>query len=127
MGSEPNAVVRLRRAVANPRTTAMQIRAIAAEIPYPVGLEDALAILLAILDREPGSYSKGAARWASRLALEHKLTLADAQLALAALAVLPTPGARAGVEALIDLAERSGLRRVDVLLGDWMRRGGIGD
>jgi hypothetical protein len=111
------------RAVANPRTTAMQIRAITAEIPYPVGLEDALAIL----DREPGSYSKGAARWASRLALEHKLTLADAQLALAALAVLPTPGARAGVEALIDLAERSGLRRVDELLGDWMRRRGIGD
>jgi hypothetical protein len=69
----------------------MQIRAIAAEIPYPVGLEDALAILLALMDREPGSCSKGAARWASRLALEHKLTLADAQLALAALAVLPTP------------------------------------
>jgi len=64
----------------------MQIRGDAAEIPYPVGLEDALAILLAILDRKPASYSKGAARWASRLALKHKLTLADAQLALAALA-----------------------------------------
>jgi hypothetical protein len=97
------------------------------EIPYPVGLEDALAILLAILDREPASYSKGAARRASRLALEHKLTLPDAQLALAALAVLPTPGARAGVGALINAAENSGLRRVDELPGDWMRRRGIGD
>ena len=105
----------------------MQIRAIAAEIPYPVGLEDALAILLALLDREPQTFSRGAARWASRLALEHKLTLADTQLVLAALAVLPTPGARAGADALIDLAERAGLRRVDELLADWMRRRGVGD
>jgi len=41
--------------------------------------------------------------------------------------VLPTPGARAGVDALIDLAERSGLRRIDELLGDSSRRRGIGD
>jgi hypothetical protein len=92
MGSDGSAIVRLRRATANPRVTALQIRAIAAEIPYPVGLEDALAILLALLDREPQTFSRGAARWASRLALEHKLTLADTQLALAALAVLPTRG-----------------------------------
>ena len=30
-----------------------QIRAIAAELPGPVALEDALAILLALVDREP--------------------------------------------------------------------------
>jgi hypothetical protein len=127
MGSDGSAIVRLRRATANPRVTALQIRAIAAEIPYPVGLEDALAILLALLDREPQTFSRGAARWASRLALEHKLTLADTQLVLAALAVLPTPGARAGADALIDLAERAGLRRVDELLADWMHRRGVGD
>jgi hypothetical protein len=31
------------------------------------------------------------------------------------------------VDALIDVAERSGLRSVDELLGDWMRRRGIGE
>jgi len=31
------------------------------------------------------------------------------------------------VDALIDLAERAGLRRVDGPLGDWVRGRGIGD
>jgi hypothetical protein len=86
------------------QSTALQIRAIAAELPGPVGLEDALAILLALLDREPQTFSRGAARWEARLALERKLTLPDAQLTLAALEVLPGPGARAGAEALIELS-----------------------
>jgi hypothetical protein len=85
-----------------PRITATQVRAIAARSPNPVGVEDALAILMALLDRWPQTFSKGAARCVSRLALEHKLTLADTQLALTALAGLPTPGAQAGVDALID-------------------------
>ena len=44
-----------------------------------------------------------------RLALERKLTLVDAQLALASLAVLPGPGpgARAGAEALIELSAQT--------------------
>jgi len=69
------------------------------------------------------------ARWGARLALERKLTLVDVQLALASLAVLPSrgPSARAGAEALIELAERYRLRRVDELLGDWMRAHRIGD
>lgn len=45
----------------------------------------------------------------------------DAQLTLAALAALPGPAAGAGVEALIDLSERYGLRRVDELVGDRLR------
>jgi hypothetical protein len=40
---------------------------------------------------------------------------------LAALAPLPGPGAGAGAEALIELSERYGLRRVDELVGDWLR------
>lgn len=86
-----------------------------------------MAILLALLDREPHTFSCGAARWGSWLALERKLTLVDAQLALASLAVLPGPGARAGAEALIELSDRAGLRRVDELLGGWMCARGIGD
>ena len=95
--------------------------------PAWVGLEDALAILLALLDREPATFSRAAARWGSRLVLERKLTLDDAQLTLAALEVLPSAGGRAGAEPLIELSDRHGLRRVDELLGGWMRRRGLGD
>jgi hypothetical protein len=127
MTSDGSAVVRLQRALANERCSATQIRALAAELPGPVGLEDALAILLALLDREPTTFSRNAARWGSRLVLERKLTLDDAQLTLAALEVLPSAGARAGAEALIELSDRHGLRRVDALLGGWMQRRGLGD
>lgn len=78
---------------------ANQIRAIVAELPRPPGLEDALAILLALLDREPGTYPRAAARGGSRFALERRVTLPDAQLTLAALAALPEargPGGRRG-------------------------------
>jgi hypothetical protein len=46
---------------------------------------------------------------------------------LAALEVLPGSGARAGAEVLIELSDRYGLRRVDELLGAWLRRRGLGD
>ena len=60
--SDGSAIVRLKRALANERCSAMQIRALAAELPGPVGLEDALAILLALLEREPNTFSRAAAR-----------------------------------------------------------------
>jgi hypothetical protein len=126
MTSDGSAVMRLQRALANPRTSAAQIRAVASELPT-VGLEDALAILLALLDREPQSFSRTAARWGARLTIERRLPLADAQLTLASLAVLPGAGAQAGAEALIELARRYDLRRVDELLGGWLRRRGLGE
>jgi hypothetical protein len=126
MTSDGSAVMRLQRALANPRTSAAQIRAVAAELPT-VGLEDALAILLALLDREPQSFSRTAARLGARLTIERRLPLADAQLTLASLAVLPGAGARAGAEALIELAARHGLRRVDELLVAWLRARGISE
>jgi hypothetical protein len=106
MTSDGSAVMRLQRALANPRTSAAQIRAVASELPT-VGLEDALAILLALLDREPQSFARTAARWGARLTIERRLPLVDAQLTFAALAVLPGAGAQAGAEALIELASRS--------------------
>jgi hypothetical protein len=120
MTSEGSAVSRLQRAIANPRTSATQIRTIAAELPR-VGLEDALAIVLALYDREPASYPKTAARWGARLVLEHRLTLTDAQLLFAALGALPEPTAPAGAEALAELSERVGLARVDELLARWLQ------
>jgi len=118
--SDGHPAARLRRALE--RGSANQIRSIVAELPGPVGLEDALAICLALLDREPETFPRAAARWASRFAIERRLTLADAQLTLAALAVLPGESARAGAEALSELAERYGLRRADELLTDWLER-----
>jgi hypothetical protein len=73
--AQPNAVVRLRTALENERCTVTRIRAIVAELPQPPGLEDALAILLALLDRGPDTYPPAAARWGSRFALERRLTL----------------------------------------------------
>ncbi len=112
-------MTRLQRAIANPNTSAMQIRAIARELPT-VGLEDALAIVLALLEREPGSFSRTGARWGARLVLERRLELVDAQLVLASLAALEGPMAAAGAEALAELAQRSGLHRVQRLLEDWL-------
>jgi hypothetical protein len=45
---------------------------------------------------------------------------------LSALAVLPDDGARAGVEALFELAGRYRLQRVDELLSGWVERRAIG-
>jgi hypothetical protein len=59
--------------------------------------------------------------------LECKLMLGDARLTFAPLEVLPGAGARAGGEALVELSDRSGLRRVDQLLGGSLRPRGIGD
>ncbi len=120
MTSQGHAITRLHRAIE--RGTPTQIRAIVAELPRPPALEDALAICLAFLDREPGTYPRAAAKWASRFAIERRLTLTDAQLALAALATLPGESAQAGIEALVELSERYGLRRVDEVMSRWNER-----
>lgn len=126
MTSDGHAITRLHRLVTSDRGTVHQIRALVAELPARPDLELALMICLALLEREPETWPRAAARWGSRLTLERKLTLADAQLALAALAVLPGPGARGGVEALIDLADRHGLPRVAEQLAGWADRRGLG-
>lgn len=126
MTSDGHAIRRLQRLITSDRGTVDQIRALVAELPARPDLELALAILLALLDREPDTWPRAAARWGSRFALERNLTLPDAQLTLAALAVLPGAGGRAGAEALIDLADRHGLRRVDQVLGEWTDRHGLG-
>ena len=113
--------MRLQRALANPRTSGTQIRAIAAELPQ-IGLEDALAITLGLLDREPAVFSRLAARWGAKLVLERRLELGDAQLAFAALAALDGRQPRAGVEALAELTDAVGLRDGERLLLDWLKR-----
>lgn len=123
MTSQGHPYTRLRR-VLQTRSSALLIRAAAAELPS-VPLEDALDICLALLELEPDNYPRIATRWGSRLAIERKLDLVDAQLAFAALAALPGPGARAGAEALIEISTRYGLRRGEQLLSAWLDRRGL--
>lgn len=52
MASDGHAIVCLRRVLASPAATAAQIRSVAAELPR-IGLEDALAILLACWTASP--------------------------------------------------------------------------
>jgi hypothetical protein len=120
MTAQGHALTRLKHALE--RGTANQIRAIVAELPRPSALEDALAICLALLDREPATYPRAAAKWASRFSIKRRLTLNDAQLAMAALGALPTDAARAGAEALIELGERHQLQHIDELLTSWLGR-----
>ena len=68
MTSQGDPYTRLRR-VLETRSSALLIRAAAAELPS-VPLEDALDICLALLELEPGSYPRIATRWGSRLAIE---------------------------------------------------------
>jgi hypothetical protein len=121
MTSSGHAYTRLRNVLLT-RSSALLIRAAAAELPGPAPLDDALDICLALLELEPHTYPHTAARWGSRFAIERKLTLCDAQLALAALAALPGPSARAGVEALSELGARYRVDRIDGLLLAWLDR-----
>jgi hypothetical protein len=124
MTSQGHAITRLQRQLER-RTSSALIRAAAAEMPAPLPLDVALDVCLALLELEPDSYPLLASRWGSRLAIEKKLTLTDAQLTLAALAALPGPGAKAGAEALIEIADRYRLHRVDRLLPAWLERRGL--
>jgi len=101
--TSPGQAYTLLRRVLQTRSSAVMIRAAAAELPS-VPLEDALGICLVLLELEPDTYPSTVTRWGSRLAIERKLDLADAQLALAALAALPGAGAKAGAEALIEIS-----------------------
>ena len=69
-----------------------------------VGLDDALAICLVLLDSEPERYEPSAVRFLGRLLLERRaLTLEDAELTARWLAALGDRGK--GVEAALGLAE----------------------
>ena len=56
-------------------------------------LADALSLLLLALDQQPWRFQTAAPRWHARLCAEARLTIEEAQLALAALHALSGPGA----------------------------------
>ena len=122
--SEGRPYARFRRALGGPSIAV--IRSAAAELER-IELEDGLAICLAFLELEPETFPRAATRWVARLALERRLTLAESQLALAALGTLDGPGARAGAEALIEIGARHRLERAEAIVSAWLERKGLGD
>jgi hypothetical protein len=122
--SDGRPYARFRRALGGPSIAV--IRSAAAELEQ-IELEDGLAICIAFLELEPATFPRAATRWVARLSLERRLTLPESQLALAALAALDGPAARAGAEALIELSAQHRLTRVEAIVGGWLERKGLAD
>ena len=96
------------------------IRAAAAELPR-VGLEDALAICLVLLDAEPQKFPAAAARWHARLCMERRLAIEEADLALGALRALPGARPQAAAAALGGICRAHGLPAAEQRLAGWIR------
>ncbi len=60
------------------------IRAAASELRW-INLQDALAILPVLVEKDPELFDRAACRWLGRLALEREVTLEEIGVALAAL------------------------------------------
>ena len=108
---------RFRRALASGSSTIAW--AAAAELET-VTLADALALcLLVVPDRD--RYARAATRWHARFCAElPRVSLAESQLVLAALAALgDSLAAPAAADALADLCERRGVPAVAAVLEEW--------
>jgi hypothetical protein len=93
---------------------------LAAELPK-VPLADALSLLLLALDEQPWRFETAAARWHARLCNAARLTLPEAQLALAALQALAGQGAVSGGQALLAICEEHGLDDAVEVLDVWLK------
>jgi hypothetical protein len=91
----------------------------AAELPK-VPLADALSLVLLALDQQPWRFERAAPRWHARLCAEARLTLPEAQLALAALQALADQGAVGGGPALVAVCDAQGLEDVVGVLDTWL-------
>jgi hypothetical protein len=91
----------------------------AAELPK-VPLADALSLLLLARDEQPWRFEKSAPRWHARLCTEGRLTLPEAQLALAALHALDGPNAVTGAQALVAVCGARGLEDAVEVLDAWL-------
>jgi hypothetical protein len=85
--SDGTAYGRFRRALRMGNLSA--VRAAAAELPQ-IGLDDALAVVLLMDERDDERYERAAVRWLARLVCERQsVGLADVGLAFTALEALP--------------------------------------
>ena len=92
---------------------------LAAELPR-VPLADALALLLLALDEQRWRFETAAPRWHARLCAEARLTLTEAQLAIAALDALAGPSAAAGGQALVGICDTHGIDDAVNVLDAWL-------
>jgi hypothetical protein len=115
-------MMRFERALAIGRPSI--VIAAAQELPRPIQLRDALRILLVLADGERVRFPGAAARFGARLVTERRLSVAEAQLAFAALANLATAEPVPGGEALCALLEHHGEREAAGYLEDWLRNRG---
>ena len=93
----------------------------AGELPG-VSLADALEICLLLRDEDIARFERAVVRWHARLCREAKLTLDEAQLALAALRGLSGPAAAPSADALAALCERRELTQLMRVLDGWVER-----
>jgi hypothetical protein len=112
-----SAYARLKRAIASGNVLVAWTTA--GELPK-VPLSDALALVLLVRDRSHWRYPPAALRWHARLCAEARLSMDEAHLALAALAVLGTGGPEPGARALRALCEAHGLDDARRVLQDWL-------
>lgn len=120
MTSQGHPLARFQRALENGNPDIVIPAAL--ELPRPILLRDGLRVLLVLRDRAPDRYPLAAARWAASFITRRKLTLADAQLAVAALQALASDHPVAGGQALEALLERYGEQQAAGHLGDWLSR-----
>lgn len=117
--SQGSAYARFRTALATGNATIAW--AAATELPR-IGLSDALALCLLLVDVDRPRYERAVVRWHGRLCVEAKgLTLEEAQLALAAFNAFPHGPA---VEALAGLLADRGLTGAAEALAAWEHRRG---
>lgn len=119
MGNAGSATARFERAIAIGRPSI--VLAAAHELPKPLQLRDAVRVLLVLASGDRARYPAAAARFGSRLIIERRLSIAEAQLALAALATLVEVDPAAGAEALCGLLERHGENSAAEYVAEWLR------
>jgi hypothetical protein len=88
-----------------------------------VGLEDALAITLGVLDREPATFSRFAARWGRGSCWSANLS-STTRSSRSRHWPRWMVASRAGIEALAELTDAAGPRGGERLLVTWLDRRG---
>ena len=96
--------------------------AAAHELPKPMLLRDALRVVLVLATGAPDRFSAAAARFGAQLVSERRLSVAEAQLAFAALQTLAGPDREPGGEALCALLERHHEAEAARYLERWLLR-----
>jgi hypothetical protein len=121
VSAQGSAHSRLRRALDH-GASGLVVRALAQEAGR-LGLDEALAVCLVLLEQEPEQYERWAARWGSRFVREADgLDLEQSAFALAALAAMRGRARLPAARALEELCELGGQQRSAAVLERWLAK-----